>query len=117
METTQTTLTYPPSDIPQNLNLVEVLDFHTKHNPSAAIYTFSEDGKPGHTEISFLEFGRAVHRVAHHIRPAGTTIVNRETIAFVALSDSLLYQAVTLGIAKAGYIVRRTYQLLRHGSF
>ena len=115
MPATQSSLTYPPSDIP--LNIVEVLDFHTKHNPSASIYTFSEDGKPGHTEISFLEFGRAVHRVAHHIRPAGTTIVNRETIAFVALSDSLLYQAVTLGIAKAGYIVRRTYQLLRHGSF
>lgn len=103
MSTTQSKLVYPPLDY--SVTLAEAVDFHIKHNPSAPIYTFAEDEKSGITDISFLEFGRATHRVAHYIRPDRDG-PDRETIAFVALTDSLLYQAVTLGIIRAGHIVR-----------
>ncbi|KJA21797.1 hypothetical protein HYPSUDRAFT_41656 [Hypholoma sublateritium FD-334 SS-4] len=103
MTTAQSKLVYPPLDY--SVTLADAVDFHIKHNPSAPIYTFAEEGKSGITDISFLEFGRATHRVAHYIRPARDG-PDRETIAFVALTDSLLYQAVTLGIVRAGHIVR-----------
>ena len=103
METTQSILVHPPLDY--SVTLAEAVDFNIEHNPTAPIYTFAEDGKSGVTDISFLEFGRATHRVAHYIRPAREG-PDRETIAFVALTDSLLYQAVTLGIVRAGHIVR-----------
>lgn len=93
---------YPPTDY--SVTLPEVVDFHRKHNTYETAYVFSQDGHPEPTKISFLEFGRAADRVAHYIRP-GRTGPDREVVAFVALSDSLLYQAVTLGITRAGFIV------------
>lgn len=102
--TLRSQLVYPRLDY--SVTLAEVVDFHVKHNPSEVAYTFAQDGKATHSNISFLEFGRAIHRVAHYIRPVGKNSPDRETVTFVALSDSLLYQAVTLGIIRAGYIVR-----------
>ena len=107
MSTTQSKLVYPPLDY--SVTLADAVDFNIEHNPTSPIYTFSKDGKSGITDISFLEFGRATHRAAHHIRPAREG-PDRETIAFVALADSLLYQAVTLGIVRAGYIVSSKQQ-------
>ncbi|KAF8956600.1 hypothetical protein BDZ97DRAFT_2062868 [Flammula alnicola] len=94
-------LTYPPTDY--SVTLPEVVDFHRKYNPYETAYIFSEDGKPEPTNISFLEFGRAADRVAHYIRP-GRSGPDRQVVAFVALSDTLLYQAVTVGITRAGCI-------------
>lgn len=103
MATARSRFVYPPLDY--SVTLANVSDFHIKHNPSETAYTFSEDGNPTPVNVSFLELGRAVHRAAHYIRPERHD-PERQTIAFVALSDSLLYQAVTLGIMKAGYVVR-----------
>ncbi|KAF8953018.1 putative aminoadipate reductase [Flammula alnicola] len=47
------------------------------------------------TEISYLEFGRACHRVAHHFGPRFLSGHGRLVVAFIALADTLLYQAVT----------------------
>jgi len=109
------TRVFPPFDY--SVTLPESVDFHRKHNPNETIYVFAEDGKPEPTKISFLEFGRAADRVAHHIRP-GRGGQDRQVIAFVALSDTLLYQAVTMGIMRAGFIVSGgrliLYSLLTH---
>ncbi|KAH9475908.1 putative NRPS-like protein biosynthetic cluster [Psilocybe cubensis] len=85
------------------MTLVEVLDFHVKHNTYRPAYTFSEDGKSEVTNISYLEFGRAVDRAAHHIR-SGRRGPDRQVVAFVALSDSLLYLAILMGILRAGMV-------------
>ncbi|KAF8901181.1 acetyl-CoA synthetase-like protein [Gymnopilus junonius] len=92
---------FPPTD--GSVTLPETVDFHWKHNPNHSVYVFSEDGKPERTKITALEFGRATDRVAHHVRP-GRTGLEGEVIAFVALSDTLLYQAVTIGIMRAGLV-------------
>jgi acyl-CoA synthetase (AMP-forming)/AMP-acid ligase II len=96
------TRVFPPLDF--SVTLPESVDFHWENNPNETLYVFAEDGKQEPTKISFLEFGRAADRVAHYLRP-GRGGQDRQVIAFVALSDTLLYQAVTMGIMRAGFIV------------
>lgn len=94
---------FPPID--HTTNVHETIEFHWKHNAELPVFAFNEDGSSDVTEISFLEFGRAVHRAAHVLRP------NRqgndgEVVAFIALSDVVVYQAVFIGLMKAGLVVR-----------
>ena len=95
----------PPSD--GSVNLPETVDFHRKHNPTIPIYTFIQDGALNVTQITRLEFGRACDRVAHYLQ-SGTRGPTRSVVAVLALSDSLLYQTVVVGIMRAGLIVRIT---------
>ncbi|KAL1743867.1 hypothetical protein HDZ31DRAFT_39949 [Schizophyllum fasciatum] len=75
-------------------------DFNLEHNPDFTCFAYAEaDGTV--REITYLEFGRAVHRAAHALRregPEGTVV------AFIALSDTLLYHAITVGLMKAGFV-------------
>lgn len=93
---------HPPRNEPMTLS--EAVDFHIEHNTYRPAYVFSEDGKSDVTNISYLEFGRAADRVAHRVRP-GRSGPDRQVVAFVALSDSLLYLAVLVGILRAGLVV------------
>lgn len=99
---------FPPVD--GSVTLPEVVDFHRTHNPHKTLYVFSEDGKADPTHISYLEFGRAADRVAHRVRP-GRKGPDGKVVAFVALSDTLLYQAVTVGILRAGYKASSPFML------
>jgi acyl-CoA synthetase (AMP-forming)/AMP-acid ligase II len=92
----------PPVD--GSVTLPEVLDFHTKHNPDYPLYQFQEDGASEITNVNYFEFTRAADRVAHHFRP-GRQGRDGEIVAVVALSDTLLYHAVTLGLMRAGMVV------------
>ena len=98
----------PPTD--GSVTLPETVDFHRKHNPTVPIYVFSEhdDGASNTvTQVAHLEFGRACDRVAHLLR-SGRRGPERQVVAVVALSDSLLYQTIVIGIMRAGLIVRIT---------
>lgn len=104
--------THPPVD--GTLNLTETVDFHAEHNKDLPAFVFSNDGSDQITEISYFEFSRACHRVAHVIQP--TPVEGpKPVVAFMALSDSLLYQAITLGMMRAGLVVR--FSLLPYLSF
>lgn len=92
----------PPCD--GSVTLPEVIDFHNKHNPDFPIFFFNEDGTEEITEISYFEWGRACDRVAHRMRP-GRQGPEGEVVAMVALSDTLLYHAVSVGLMRAGIIV------------
>lgn len=92
----------PPAD--GSVTLPEVIDFHTKHNPDYPIFIFKEDGKSEITKITYLEYGRACDRVAHRFRP-GRAGPDGELVAVVALSDTVLYHAVSVGLTRAGMIV------------
>ncbi|KAF5318761.1 hypothetical protein D9619_011064 [Psilocybe cf. subviscida] len=94
-------LVFPPTD--GTVTLPEVLDFHNEHQPQRTIFTFKADGAAAATNISFFEFRRAADRVAHFIRPERCG-AEGEIIALVALSDTLLYQAVTVGLTRAGIV-------------
>ncbi|KAF8154594.1 hypothetical protein B0H34DRAFT_783744 [Crassisporium funariophilum] len=82
---------FPPLD--GTVTLPETVDFHRKHNPYETAFLFHEDGSQAITKITYLEFGRACDRVAHIVRP-GRGGTDGQVVAFVALSDTLLYQAV-----------------------
>jgi hypothetical protein len=94
----------PPTD--GSVTLPETVDFHREHNPTLPIYIFT-DGASNITEVAHLEFGRACDRVAHYLR-SGRRGPEREVVAVLAHSDSLLYQTMVLGIMRAGLIVRIT---------
>lgn len=95
-------LTYPLTD--GSITLPEALDFHNKHQPHHTLFTFKADGADELTNISFFEFRRAADRVAHVMRPQRQG-PEGEVVAVVALSDALLYQAVAVGLMRAGMIV------------
>ncbi|KAJ6482180.1 putative aminoadipate reductase [Mycena vitilis] len=85
-----------------SLNFDEIIDQHLSHENSSAAFSFCDE--TGHvTEISHLEFGRAVHRVAHLLRPqrGGS---DGQVVAIVALTDVLIYQTIVAGCIKAGLV-------------
>lgn len=94
----------PPTD--GTVSLLETIDFHRENNPAAPIYVYdnSQKGSADLTEITHLEFGRACDRVAHRLRPERRGR-NREVVAIIALTSSLLYQTVVVGIMRAGLTV------------
>ncbi|KAF8154567.1 hypothetical protein B0H34DRAFT_661311 [Crassisporium funariophilum] len=91
----------PPLD--GSVTLPESIDFHTKYNPYKPMFTFHEDGSSTIAEITFVEFGRACDRVAHRLRPQRSGSEG-EIVAVVALSDTLLYHAVSIGMMRGGLI-------------
>jgi acyl-CoA synthetase (AMP-forming)/AMP-acid ligase II len=95
--------TYPPLD--GSVTIPEAIDFHLKHNPQFPVYAFNQDGSDEITEISYLEFGRACDRVAHLLRPQRGE--DRPVVAFIALTDTIMYQALAVGMMRAGLVVRR----------
>lgn len=92
----------PP--INDTINVHETIEFHWKHNAEIPAFVYNEDGSSEITEISFLEFGRAVHRAAHILRPNRQGI-DGEVVAFIALSDVVVYHAIFVGLMKAGLVV------------
>ncbi|KAF8955032.1 acetyl-CoA synthetase-like protein [Flammula alnicola] len=79
------------------------LTFAADAQPQYPLYSFHEDGASDITNISYFEFRRAADRVAHYFRP-GRQGPEGEIIAVVALSDSLLYHAVSLGLMRGGVV-------------
>ncbi len=93
----------PPS-LDTFITVPGLLDFHYTHNTSRPVFVFAKDGEDI-TEISFLEFVRASHRLAHIVRP-GRTGPDGTVVAVVALADTLVYEAIIAGVVKAGLVVR-----------
>lgn len=99
---------YPPLD--GTLLLSDLPDFHLEHNPTLPAFVYSSD--PQYiSQISFLEFSRACHRVAHAVRPnrAGP---EGEVVALVANTDTILYLALVTGMVRAGLVVSTVVYLL-----
>lgn len=93
----------PPIDNSQTI--LEALDFHVENNADQAMYIYSENTEDQKiTSISYLEFTRATHRIAHTFRPNHQG-AGREVVGVIMLVDSLLYQATTVGLMRAGLTV------------
>ena len=94
---------YPPLD--GSIIIPEVLDFHWEHNAEQPAFVFSRDGSDELSEISYTEFGRACDRAAYALHPQHSG-EERPVVAFIALADTITYQAITIGMMRAGLIVR-----------
>ncbi|KAJ7683143.1 hypothetical protein B0H17DRAFT_1205376 [Mycena rosella] len=99
---TQTTIStvLPPLDC--SLNISEIIDLQIVNENRGAAYAFADAA--GHiTEISYFEFGRAAHRVAHLLRPQRRG-PEGQVLAIAGLADVLLYQTIVAGCIKAGIV-------------
>ncbi|KAH0833867.1 hypothetical protein J3R83DRAFT_11034 [Lanmaoa asiatica] len=99
----QSQASYPPLD--GSLFLPEMLEFNAKHNPTRPFYTFYDEPVDDLCHVSHLEFYRACQRVAHVVRPDRQGPDNA-IVAIIANCDTVLYQALTMGVIYAGLIVR-----------
>ncbi|KAF8840152.1 acetyl-CoA synthetase-like protein [Paxillus ammoniavirescens] len=92
----------PPLDC--SLLFSDLINFHMQKNPSFPIFVYANDQAPnGITEITFLEFGRAAHRLAHAFRPARQGN-ERQLMMFIAQTDTILYHAALAGMSIAGLV-------------
>lgn len=82
-----------------------LLDFHAEHNPNCPWAYLASDEEHPVTSISFLEYSRATHRVAHALRP-GREGPENERVALLINCDSVLYIAMISGMIRAGLVVR-----------
>jgi acyl-CoA synthetase (AMP-forming)/AMP-acid ligase II len=82
----------------------DIIDFHMQRNAPLPIYVFPDTLSGVLTYISYLEFGRATHRIAHALRP-GRIGMEGEVIAILVHTDTLLYTALIAGLMIAGFVV------------
>ncbi|KAF8896177.1 hypothetical protein BD779DRAFT_1608500 [Infundibulicybe gibba] len=81
----------------------EAITFNLEHNAEKPFFVFAQENSQEVTTVTHFEFARAAHRVAHRIRPERLGL-DGEIVAFMALTDSIVYQAVTAGIILAGLV-------------
>lgn len=81
----------------------DIIDFHMQRNAPLPIYVFPDTLSGVLTYISYLEFGRATHRIAHALRP-GRIGMEGEVIAILVHTDTLLYTALIAGLMIAGFV-------------
>ncbi|KAF9238227.1 acetyl-CoA synthetase-like protein [Melanogaster broomeanus] len=92
----------PPLD--GSLLFSDLINFHMQKNPTFPIFIYADDQAPnGTTEITFLEFGRAAHRIAHVLRPAHQGEVG-QVVMLIANTDTILYHAALAGMSLAGLV-------------
>ena len=94
----------PPLDDPQ-ATLIDFVDFHHQHNPDRPWLVFSSRSSSNDpSSISFADFALASHRIAFEFR--GDRVVReKEAVAVILQTDSVVYVAVLLGLLRAGYVV------------
>ena len=90
----------PPLDC--SLFFPDLINFHMRNNPTLPMWVYPNDQAV--TEITFLEFGRAAHRIAHALRPQRTGD-DGEVVIVIANTDTILYQVVVAGMSIAGLVV------------
>jgi acyl-CoA synthetase (AMP-forming)/AMP-acid ligase II len=93
---------YPPLD--GSLSLPQLVEFNAQHNSDVIFFVYDKPDSNVLVSISHSDFYRACHRAAQAIGPAcaGT---DKEVVALIGNSDTLLYQTVFMGIIFAGLVV------------
>jgi acyl-CoA synthetase (AMP-forming)/AMP-acid ligase II len=74
-------------------------------NPTVPMFAYADEQAPnGTTEITFLEFSRAAHRMAHALRPARQGDEG-QVVMLIAHTDTILHHAAMAGMSIAGLVV------------
>ncbi|KAF7321145.1 General substrate transporter [Mycena chlorophos] len=84
----------------------DVLRWNASMRPEAPFYVFAgPEGSEDIVTITHLEFTRAAHRAARIFRPRHDSEgEDGQVVAVIALSDSVLYQAVVAGLIAANMV-------------
>ncbi|KAK7033978.1 hypothetical protein VNI00_012605 [Paramarasmius palmivorus] len=100
-------------------HLPDLIRFHWEHNPSGQIYAFpagstlqADTTAPSvrplpesFSQVTYLEFGQAIHRAAHLMRPSPSSDgQDNEVVAMLAHSDTLVYLATVISLMTAGFV-------------
>ncbi|KAG2369146.1 hypothetical protein BDR07DRAFT_1477459 [Suillus spraguei] len=93
---------YPPLD--GSLSLPELVEFNAQHNSDVTFFVYDKPDNDDLVSISHSDFHRACHRAAQAIMP-GCVGTDKEVVALIGNSDSLLYQTVFMGMIFAGLVV------------
>ncbi|KAJ7485053.1 putative aminoadipate reductase [Mycena galericulata] len=72
-------------------------------NPDGPFYIYSDPTSSELVTITHLEFGRAVDRAAHILRPHSNGS-DGDVVAIIALSDTILYHAILVALVTANLI-------------
>ncbi|KZT22888.1 acetyl-CoA synthetase-like protein [Neolentinus lepideus HHB14362 ss-1] len=92
--------TYPPSD--GSVAFAELVDLRLQHNPDRTYAVFPSDAPDGEpTHITYLEWCRAIHRVAHILRPK-PNFEKREVVGIIVNCDTLMYTTTIVALMRAG---------------
>lgn len=82
------------------------VDFHATHNADLPWALLSAGPELPVQSVSFAQYARATHRIAHKLRPerAGQ---DKEVVAILINCDTILYLALIVGLVRAGLVVRK----------
>ncbi|KAG0703313.1 putative aminoadipate reductase [Suillus ampliporus] len=97
----RSSVNYPPLD--GSLFLPELVEFNAQHNPGVTFFVYEKPDSNDLVSISHLDFYQACHRAAQVIRP-GCAGTDKEVVALIGNSDTLLYQTVFMGMIFAGLV-------------
>jgi hypothetical protein len=92
----------------------ELLDYNMIYHGNSPIFTFALPGQKRLVEITYLEFGRAAHRIARYVRPDPFSGNENEVVSVLANVDNLAYHAITMGIVRSGLTVCPTIHILKY---
>ncbi|KAJ6473899.1 putative aminoadipate reductase, partial [Mycena sanguinolenta] len=81
----------------------QTVAYNCETNPSGPFYVYAERGSGKLVTITQLEFACATYRTANIVRPEGAHS-DGEVVAVIALSDTVLYHAVLVGLMTAKLI-------------
>lgn len=85
--------------------LIDLLDFHVKHNATEPFAKFPAADDPTRVaSISFAEMAQASHVVASRLL-GSPGHADGEVVAVLLHTDSVIYDAVLLGAFRAGLVV------------
>ncbi|TFK50396.1 acetyl-CoA synthetase-like protein [Heliocybe sulcata] len=98
----QSDWTLPPSN--GTISLTELVDLRLEHNSDRTYAVFHSDTPDGELRhITYLEWGRAIHRLAHILRPE-SHYKPRDVVGIVVNCDTLMYSTTIVALMRAGLI-------------
>ncbi|KAG2076580.1 putative aminoadipate reductase [Suillus decipiens] len=98
---TPSDINYPPLN--GSLSFPQLLEFNAKHNSDVTFFVYDKPDSDDLVSISHSEFYRACHRAAQLIEPTRAG-ADKEVVALISNSDTLLYQTVFMGMIFAGLV-------------
>ncbi|KAF7358663.1 Non-canonical non-ribosomal peptide synthetase FUB8 [Mycena sanguinolenta] len=86
-----------------DMNIPQVVAHNCEVNSSGSFYIYAEPSSGELVTITQLEFGRATHRAARLVQHHSESS-DGQVVAIIALSDTVLYHAVLVGLMTAKLI-------------
>ncbi|QRV74456.1 AMP binding enzyme [Ceratobasidium sp. AG-Ba] len=80
-----------------------LINFHLKHNSHHPWIVLSATNASPEVTVTYEQLAHAVRKAVHIINPNGS-IPQGECVAIIAMTDSITYLTLMLGISRAGFV-------------